>query len=64
MFVADLVYHNTCLSVYIQKHKWAISIKEIGPTKITKNKIFERCINFIRDVIESGSRMSLNKYLS
>ena len=54
MFGADLVYHHTCLSAYIQKYKRAISVKERGPIRVTK-KIFERYINFIRDFIESGS---------
>ena len=60
MFGADLVYHHTCLSAYIQKYKRAISVKESGPIRFTKKKIFECYINFIRDVIESGSGISLN----
>ena len=54
MFGADLVYHHTCLSAYIQKYKRAISAKERDPITVTKN-IFERYMNFIRDFIESGS---------
>ena len=54
MFGADLVYHHTCLSAYIQKYKRAISAKERDPIRVTKN-IFERYMNFIRDFIESGS---------
>ena len=60
MFGADLVYHHACLSAYIQKYKRAISVKESGPIRFTKKKIFECYINFIRDVIESGSGISLN----
>ena len=60
MFGADVVYHRACLSAYIQKYKRAISVKESGPIRVTKKKIFERYINFIRDPIESGSGISLN----
>ena len=60
MFGADPIYHHACLSAYIQKYKRAISVKESGPIRFTKKKIFECYINFIRDVIESGSGISLN----
>lgn len=48
------------MSTYIKKYKRAISVKESGPIRITKNKIFERYISFMRDVVESGSCVPLN----
>lgn len=60
MFGTDLVYHHACLSAYIQKYKRAISVNKSGPIIITKKKIFERHINFIKDVIESGCGISLS----
>ena len=60
MFGADPIYHHACLSAYIQKYKRAISVKENGPIRVAKKKIFERYISFIRNVIESGSGISLN----
>ena len=60
MVGAGLVYHHACLSDYIHKYNWAISVKESDPIRVTKKKIFECYINFIRDVMESGSGISLN----
>ena len=60
MFGAGLYYHHVCLSACIQKQKRVISVKESGPIRVTKKKTVERYINFIRNVIESGSGISLN----
>ena len=60
MFGAGLYYHHVCLSACIQIQKRVISVKESGPIRVTKKKTVERYINFIRNVIESGSGISLN----
>ena len=60
MFRADLYYNHVCLSACIQKQKRAISVKESGLIRVTKKKTVEGYINFIRNVIESGSGISLN----
>ena len=51
MSCVHIVYYHACLS-YIQKYKRAISVEENGPIRITKKKISERYINFVRDVIK------------
>ena len=58
--ISDLESNHVCLSACIQKQKRAISVKESGLIRVTKKKTVEGYINFIRNVIESGSGISLN----
>ena len=61
MYGADLLYHHSCLSSYIQKHKRASQAQEKGShyLKTTKRHIFESYKEFIKEIIDSGSGISL-----
>ena len=62
MYGADLLYHHSCLSSYIQKHKRALQAQEKGShyLKTTKRHIFENYKEFIKAIIDSGSGISLS----
>ena len=62
MYGADLLYHHSCLSSYIQKHKRALQAQEKGShyLKTTKRHIFENYKEFIKEIIDSGSGISLS----
>ena len=61
MYGADLLYYHSCLSSYIQKHKRALQAQEKGShyLKTTKRHIFENYKEFIKEIIDSGSGISL-----
>ena len=62
MYGADSLYHHSCLSSYIQKHKRALQAQEKGShyLKTTKRHIFENYKEFIKEIINSGSGISLS----
>ena len=62
IYGADLLYHHSCLSSYIQKHKRALQAQEKGfhYLKKTKRHIFENYKEFIKEIIDSGSGISLS----
>ena len=62
MYGADLLYHHSCLSSYIKKHKRALQAQEKGfhYLKTTKRQIFENYKEFIKEIIDSGSGISLS----
>ena len=61
MYGADLSYHHSCLSSYIQKHKRALQAQEKGShyLKTTKRHIFENYKEFIKEIVDIGSGISL-----
>ena len=60
MFGADLIYHHACLSAYIQNIRRLYQLRKVVQLEFQRKNIFEHYINFIRDVIESGSGIYLN----
>ena len=60
IFIADLYYHKTCFSNQIRKLKNSKIEVEANNFRITEQKIFEKYLQLIRNILENGQAISLS----